>query len=97
MTTGIAENPVQAVSRGFGDEQLLRRNVVCRLRDLETILENNKPDTLEFDLTDVVLCTSEVLAFLLSLTNKGVKVVLLNASEDVRNVVETLVAGRDIG
>jgi hypothetical protein len=79
----------EIVSADFGEEEFLGRNVLPTLREkLMAIIENYHPEVLCFDLTGVGLVTAEMLGLFVTMHNQGVKVVLLNPSEEVRHAVE---------
>ena len=73
----------------FPSEEFLGEALLPSLQDkLQVLLDEQKPNIVRFDLTDVALITSEILGFLVSLHGKSVRVLLCNPSADVRAVVE---------
>ena len=77
------------VSVGFRDEKFLGEAVLPKLREnVEGLVAEKQPSAVRFDLTDIMLVTSEILGFFVSLRKKDLKVILYNPSGDVREVVE---------
>ena len=74
----------------FPSETFLGEAIVPSLRDeLQKLLDEQKPSVVRFVLTDIVMITSEILGFFISLRGKSVRVQICNPSDDVRTAVET--------
>lgn len=82
-------DPGEVTVVGFRGEKFLGAMAVqtCR-RELKRIVDEHRPKVIQFDLTGVVLITSEMLNFLVSLRKQGLDIALYNPSEDVRAVMD---------
>ena len=74
---------------GFGRRDVLDHVNVPQCRDeLARIIRDHRCETLAFDLTGIRLIPSGMLGLLASLPKLGVKVLLCNPSEDIKEVLE---------
>ena len=77
------------ISVTFPSETFLGEVILPGLRDkLQELLNQHKTSIVRFDLSDVVVVTSEILGFFVSLRGKSVRVQICNPSDDVRTTVE---------
>ena len=74
---------------GFGGQEVLDQvNIASCRHEILKLVQQNKTETLAFDLTGVKLVPSGLLGLLASLRNHGVKIQIYNPSEDVIDVLE---------
>lgn len=74
---------------GFGRHDVLDHVNVPQCRDeLAQLIRDHKCEVLAFDLTGVKLIPSGMLGLLASLHKLGVKVMLFNPSEDMKEVLQ---------
>ena len=74
---------------GFGGQEVLDQvNIASCRHEILKLVQENKTETLAFDLTGVKLVPSGLLGLLASLRNHGVKIQIYNPSEDVVDVLQ---------
>lgn len=74
---------------GFGGQEILAYANLMECRDeLVNLVKTNYCKTLAFDLTGVVLVPSGMLGLMASLHKLNIRIIVFNASEDMKDVFE---------